>query len=200
MTPSEPDFPVVVLVCSLGGARALQQVLAPLPADFPAAIIALQHLDPRYASNLHERLNAVTPLTVRKAVDGHTLRPGYVEVAPSGHHLLLTSGDTLLLVNSLKRPSSRPSADLLLVSAAAVLGPRLLAVILTGTGDDGAVGTQVVTRHGGHTMVQDEATAASFGMPAATLAADSPGVPVALEDLAVAITARLMPGQPAETR
>jgi two-component system chemotaxis response regulator CheB len=200
MTPAEPDFPVVVLVCSLGGAEALQQVLSPLPADFPAAIIALQHLDPRYASNLHERLNAVTYLTVREAVDGHVLRPGYVEVAPSGQHLLLASGDTLLLVNSLKRPSSRPSADLLLVSAAAVLGPRLLAVILTGTGDDGAVGAQVVTRYGGRTMVQDEATAASFGMPGATLAADSPGVPVALEDLAVAITARLMPGRSVETR
>ena len=184
-------FPVVALVCSLGGADALRQVLEPLPADFPAAVVALQHLDPRRASGLPERLAGSTALRVRPAADGARLQPGVVDVAPPGRHLLLVGGDVLLLVNSSDRPTSRPSADLLLVSMAAVLGPRLLAVVLTGAGEDGAVGAQVVARYGGRTLVQDEATSQAPGMPAATVASDSPGVPVPLSELAAVIVAVL---------
>jgi two-component system chemotaxis response regulator CheB len=128
------------------GADALSRVLAPLAARLPAAVVALQHLDPRYATTLPQRLGAATALQVRVAVDGNQLQPGVVDVAPPGRHLLLGPGDRLLLVDSLDRPSPRPSADLLLVSMGAVLGDRLLAVVLTGTGDDGAVGVQVVSR------------------------------------------------------
>lgn len=186
-----PEFPVVALVSSVGGADALSRVLAPLPADFPAAVVALQHLDPRHASNLTERLAGATALQVRTAVDGAQLSPGVVDVCPPGRHVLLARGDRLLLVDSADIPSSRPSADLLLTSMAALLGPRLLAVVLTGRGADGAVGAQVVTRYGGRTLVQDEETAQSYGMPGATAAADSPGPPVALEALARVITEQL---------
>jgi two-component system chemotaxis response regulator CheB len=187
-----PDnFPVVALVCSVGGANALTRVLAPLPADFPAAVVALQHLDPHHASTLTERLAAATALEVRAAVDGTRLSAGVVDVCPPGRHVLLSRDDTLLLVDSGDRPSSRPSADLLLTSMAALLGPRLLAVVLTGNGADGAVGAQVVTRYGGRTLVQDEDSSQSYGMPGATEAADSPGRPVALEDLASVITERV---------
>jgi two-component system, chemotaxis family, protein-glutamate methylesterase/glutaminase len=185
------SFPVVALVCSLGGADALIRVLQPLRADLPAAVVVLQHLDPHYASTLTDRLAAATSLSVRVAVDGAQLRPAVVDVAPPGRHLLLAHDDRLLLVNSRDRPSPRPSADLLLVSMAAVLRERLLAVVLTGTGDDGAIGVQVVTRYGGRTLVQNEATSQAYAMPAAALAADSPDAPIALDDLAAAITAIL---------
>ena len=192
LRPDQPgDFPVVALVSSVGGADALSRVLAPLPADFPAALVALQHLDPHHASNLTERLAAATALEVRTAADGTPLRAGVVDVCPPGRHVLLSRDDTLLLVDSSDRPSSRPSADLLLTSMAALLGPRLLAVVLTGNGADGAVGAQVVTRYGGRTLVQDEDSSQSYGMPGATAAADSPGPPVALEDLARVITQHL---------
>lgn len=185
------SFPVVALVCSVGGADALMRVLRPLPSDFPAAVVALQHLDPAYASTLPERLADVTDLEVHAAEDGDRLRSGVVVVAPPGRHLLLAPGDVIMLVDTVGRPAPRPSADLLLTSMAAVLGPRLLAVVLTGGGDDGAVGTQVVVRYGGRTMVQDEETARSFGMPAATVASDHPGIPVALDELAAAISAHV---------
>ena len=120
-------FPVVALVSSLGGADALTRVLAPLPAGFPAAVVALQHLYPRQPSVLAERLGAATSLTVRVAADGARLTPGVVDVAPPGRHLLLAADDRLLLVDSTARAVPRPSADLLLVSMAAVLGRRLLA-------------------------------------------------------------------------
>ena len=177
-------FPVVALVCSVGGADALRRVLAPLPAGFPAAVVALQHLDPHHASTLTERLAAATTLTVRTAAAGARVQPGVVDVAPPGHHLLMTPDTGLLLVDSGERPASRPSADLLLVSMATVLGPRLLAVVLTGGGEDGAVGAQVVAHYGGRTFVQDEATAESYGMPGATVVADSPDVPMPLDAIA----------------
>ena len=163
------------------------RVLHPLPAHLPAAVVALQHLDPRHQSSLAVRLDAATRLRVRVAVDGAQLQPGTVDVAPPGRHLLLARDDRLLLVNSQQRPTPRPSADLLLVSMAAVLGPRLLAVVLTGTGDDGAVGVQVVHRYGGRTLVQDETTSQSYAMPAAALGTGSPDAPIALDDLAEAI-------------
>lgn len=187
MTPPgrrDQPLPVVALVCSLGGADALLRVLAPLPASLPAAVVALQHLDPRHATDLPKRLDRSTALRVRLAVDGGRLEEGVVDVAPPGRHVLLAGDDTLLLVNSGPRAVPRPSADLLLVSMAAVLGPRLLAVVLTGTGDDGAVGAQVVTRYGGRTLVQDEQSSQAYGMPAATVASDSPGPPVPLDHLA----------------
>lgn len=151
-------------------------------------MVALQHLDPRYTSTLADRLAAASSLTVRVAVDGARLRPGVVEVAPPGHHLLLAPGDRLLMVESLERPSPRPSADLLLVSMAAILGGRLIAVVLTGAGDDGAVGTQVVTRYSGRILVQDEASARAYGMPSASVSVDSPDRPIPLTELADVIT------------
>jgi two-component system chemotaxis response regulator CheB len=187
--PAGSSFPVVALVCSLGGADALVRVLGPLPAGFPAAVVALQHLDPRHASMLAPRLAAASALTVRAAADGAQLEPGIVDVAPPGRHLLLARGDRLLTVASLERPAPRPSADLLLVSMAAVLGARLIAVVLTGTGDDGAVGTQVVARYGGHCLVQDEESCRAYGMPSASAAAGSVRRPVPLTDLAGVVTA-----------
>lgn len=182
------SFPVVALVCSLGGADALLRVLGPMRADLPAAVVALQHLDPRYPSTLTARLQEACALTVRTAADGARLEPGTVEVAPAGSHVLLAQDDRLLLVDSGDRATPRPSADLLLTSMAAVLGPRLLAVVLTGTGDDGAVGAQVVVRYGGRTLVQDEQSAQAFGMPQATILADGPGDPVPLDELAEVIS------------
>jgi two-component system chemotaxis response regulator CheB len=183
-------FPVVALVCSVGGAEALIRVLRPLPADLPAAIVALQHLDPHHSSALTARLAAVTSLSVRTAVEGARLQPGVVDVAPPGQHLLLTHEDRLLMVHSRQQPAlPRPSADLLLVSMAAVLGPRLLAVVLTGNGEDGAVGVQVVNRYGGRILVQNQATSRAYAMPAAALDPASLDAPVALDDLAAVIAA-----------
>ncbi|MCW2613308.1 MAG: cheB [Frankiales bacterium] len=192
--PDQPDLAVVALVCSLGGAAALIEVLGALPEDFPAAVVALQHLDPRTASTLTQRLDAASPLRVRWAADGARLARGTVDVAPPGHHVLLARHDTLLLVDSTDQGRPRPSADLLLASMAAVLGPRLLAVVLTGTGEDGAVGAQVVARYGGRTLVQDRATAQAYGMPGAAVLANTPDPPVALTLMAAAIIAALRTG------
>lgn len=171
-------FPVLALVCSTGGLEALTAVLGPLPADFPAAVIALQHLSPARESQLAALLELHTELEVRAAADGDHLRPGLVLVVPAASHLVVGVDGRVRLVVSGSLPPARPSADLLLATVAVALQDRVTAVVLTGAGSDGAVGAQVVQAFGGTVLVQDEATAQVFGMPGATVAAAA-GRPVA---------------------
>ena len=162
-------MPVVALVCSAGGLDALTRVLAPLPADLPAAVVALQHLSPERPSQLAPLLDARTALAVRTARDGDRLIAGRVLVAPSGRHLLLTNDGTVALIRSGSLPPARPSADLLLTSLALTTGSRAIAVVLTGHGTDGAIGAAAVHRFGGVVVASDEATSLHFAMPSATI-------------------------------
>jgi two-component system chemotaxis response regulator CheB len=166
---------VVALVCSAGGLDALSRVLSGLPADLPAAVVALQHLSPDRPSELASLLAVRTSLTVRTAHDGDRLTPGRVLVAPSGRHLLLTNDGTVALVRSGALPPARPSADLLLTSLALTAGARAVAVVLTGYGTDGAVGAAAVHRLGGVVVTSDEATSLHFAMPSATITSAAAG-------------------------
>src|SRR5690242_9785063 len=100
-------YPVVALVCSTGGLDALTRVLGPLPADFPAAVLVLQHIDPEAFSSLPSILARRTALTVLSATDGLSLRPGQALVAPPGRHTLVTSQGTTALIESGARPPYR---------------------------------------------------------------------------------------------
>jgi len=162
-------FPVVALVCSTGGLGALTRVLAPLPADFPAAILVLQHIDPEASSSLKAILARRTALIVLDAAEGAELRPRQVVVAPPGFHTLVTSLGTVALIESGPRPPYRPSADLLLTSLALALGPRAVAVVLSGHGIDGATGATAVHHFGGLVIASDEASSTEFSMPSATI-------------------------------
>jgi two-component system chemotaxis response regulator CheB len=162
-------MPIVALVCSAGGLDALSRVLTRLPADLPAAIVALQHLAPDRPSELAALLDARTALAVTTARDGDKLAAGRVLVAPPGRHLLLTNDGTVALIRSGAVPPARPSADLLLTSLALTAGPRAIAVVLTGHGTDGAIGAAAVHRFGGVVLASDEATSLHFAMPAATI-------------------------------
>src|SRR6266508_583571 len=163
---------VVGLVSSAGGLDALNRVLAPLPREFPAAIVALQHLQPERASSLAEILGWHTKLTVKPAEDGERLRPGVVLVAPPGRHTLVRPDATIALIWSAQLPPSRPSADLLLSSMAVSLAERAVAVVLSGSGHDGTAGAAAVHRLGGLVVAQDQATSQEFGMPGSAIACD----------------------------
>jgi two-component system chemotaxis response regulator CheB len=163
---------VVGLVASTGGLDALGQVLAPLPADFPAAIVALQHIRPEHPSRLAEILGRRTALAVQPAHDGQRLQPGLVLVAPPGRHTLVCPDRTIALIGSGQTPPSRPSADLLLTSMALSCRERAVAVVLSGAGHDGTAGAAAVTRLGGLVLAQDQATSREFGMPGSAIAFD----------------------------
>lgn len=163
---------VVGLVASTGGLEALTHVLAPLPASFPAAVVALQHLRPDYSSRLSEILGRRTALQVQQARDGRRLEPGLVLVAPPGHHTLVCPNHTIALIDSGQLPPSRPSADLLLTSMALSCRQRAVAVVLSGAGHDGTAGAAAVKRLGGLVIAQDQATSREFGMPSSVIAFD----------------------------
>jgi two-component system, chemotaxis family, protein-glutamate methylesterase/glutaminase len=163
------ELDVIGFAASAGGLRALSAVLAPLPADFPAPIVIVQHLDPRHPSMLAGILARATPLLVKEAQEGEGLRPGVVFLAPPDRHLLVNPNATLTLTRTELVHFVRPSADLLFESLAASVKTRALAVVLTGTGSDGAMGLSGIKRMGGTTIVQDEATSEFFGMPGAAI-------------------------------
>jgi two-component system chemotaxis response regulator CheB len=169
----EPDFSVVALVASAGGLEALTRVLSPLPADFPAAIIGLQHQMPDRASHLTEILQRRSKLRLHVADEGSVLAPSCVFIAPPGKHTLMRMDGTLGLVVSGSYPPSRPSADLLLISLALCAGPRAIAVVLSGHGTDGATGATAIHDFGGVVIAADEASSQEFSMPRATIGRDN---------------------------
>jgi two-component system chemotaxis response regulator CheB len=162
---------VVAIVGSAGGVRAMEAVLGGLPRDLDAAVLVVLHLTPLHRSLLANILGRRTDLVVRQAQDGDQLQPGTVYVAPPDAHLLVTNGGTLRLDKSELVHHVRPSADVLLLSLAQNHGGRCLAVILSGTGIDGAAGAAAVKSAGGTVLAQDEATSEYFGMPGAAILA-----------------------------
>jgi len=162
-----PAFEIVALAASAGGLKALTDVLAALPADFPAALVVVQHLDPRHRSLMAELLGRRTALPVKEAQEGDRLEPGRAYVAPPNRHLLVNPDNTLSLTQTELVHFVRPSADLLFESAAASYRERAIAVVLSGSGKDGAMGVKAIKKMGGTVIVQDAKTSEFFGMPEA---------------------------------
>ena len=166
---NEHAFPVIALVCSTGGLDALTHVLGGLPADFPGAVLVLQHTQPDAPSSLPAILARRSRLVVKEATEGAVLAPGHVLVAPPGNHTLVTADGAVALIESGPRPPYRPSADLLLTSLALAVGRRAVAVVLSGHGIDGATGATAVHHFGGLVIASDEASSTEFSMPGATI-------------------------------
>jgi two-component system, chemotaxis family, protein-glutamate methylesterase/glutaminase len=156
---------VVAIAASLGGRKAISEILSALPADFPAAITVVQHLSPLYRSHMAELLSHRTALQVKDAWIGELLCPGIVYIAIPGKHLLVNLDGTLSLSDTPKVNFVRPAADLLFESVAASFNSRAIAVVLTGRHNDGAIGVQAIKKHGGTAIAQDEATCECFSMP-----------------------------------
>jgi len=159
----------VAIGSSTGGPPALQQVLAALPPDFPAAVVIAQHMPEGFTRMFAERLDRIVALRVQEAQGDEELAPGLVLVAPGGMNLLVQRGVGGRVFCRLEtpRPEDRyvPSADRLIGTAAEAYGKRLIALVLTGMGDDGAVGIRAARAAGGFTMAEAEESCVVFGMP-----------------------------------
>jgi two-component system, chemotaxis family, protein-glutamate methylesterase/glutaminase len=180
-------FEIVALAASAGGLKALTDVLAALPADFPAALVVVQHLDPRHRSLMAEILSKRTALRVREAKEGDALEPGLACIAPPNRHLLVNSGGTLSLSQSELVHFVRPSADLLFESTAASFRERAIAVVLSGSGSDGSMGVRAINKMGGTVIVQDQNTSEFFGMPGAAQKTGVADFVLPLEEIAPAL-------------
>jgi two-component system chemotaxis response regulator CheB len=192
--PSFPNtaFDVVVIAASLGGLVALSQVLSVLPADFPAAIIVVQHLSPSSPSQLVELLRYRTALSIKWAEQGDVLQPGMVYLAPPNHHVLVSGSGVLSLSQSAPVQFVRPSANPLFESVARFYGERSIAVVLTGRGRDGAKGVQAIKAQGGRVLIQDHSTCRAFSMPQAALRTGSVDFVLPLSVIANALLALVM--------
>ncbi len=182
-------FDVVGLASSAGGLTALSTVLGALPAEFPAAIVVVQHLDPRHRSLMAEILNRRTSLKVKQAEEGDQLCPATAYIAPPNRHLLVNPDGTLSLTQSELVHFVRPSADLLFESVAASYRDRAVAVVLSGSGSDGSMGVQAIKKMGGTVIAQDEATAEFPGMPSAAIQTRSVDFVLPLAEIASALVA-----------
>ena len=163
----EPFARLVVVGSSAGGVDALLTFVATLPSDFPAPIVVAQHLDPRRQSHLGEILSNRSVLPVRTVSGDQPLEPGIVYVIAADRDVEISDHALTVTAQTGASPSPRPSVDRLLATAARTFADELVAVILTGTGSDGATGAQAVKAHGGTVIVQNPDTATYPGMPLA---------------------------------
>ncbi|MFF0345157.1 chemotaxis protein CheB [Kribbella sp. NPDC004875] len=155
---------------SAGAVEAIQELAGGLPADLDAAVVVAIHISRFADSRLPAILSRSGPLPAVHGRDGDPLRPGSIVVAPPDHHLLVDGG-IVQLSSGPRVNRHRPSVDVMFASAARRAGPSTVAVVLSGTLDDGALGATLVSRAGGRVLVEDPATAAWPGMPRAALAA-----------------------------
>ncbi|MBI2918369.1 MAG: chemotaxis protein CheB [Chloroflexi bacterium] len=190
-----PAFDLVALAASAGGLPALSQVLSALPDSFPAAIVVVQHLDPRHRSLMAEILSRRTPMKVKEAQEGDQLLGGTVYIAPPDRHLLVNPDGTLSLTQSELVHFVRPSADLLFESAAASRKEQVIAVVLTDTGSDGSMGVQAVKKMGGTVIVQDRESSEFFGMPQAAIDTGDVDFILPLTEIASALVTLVMEGR-----
>jgi two-component system, chemotaxis family, CheB/CheR fusion protein len=158
---------LVVVGSSAGGVEALSILVGSLPTDFPAPIVLAQHLDPNKPSSLDGILQRRTPLPVELVTSSIQMERGKIYVVPSNRLVSIRDGHVEVQEDAHTHTRPRPSVDLLLSSAATAYGDRLIAVILTGSGSDGAIGAVDVKNAGGTVIVQDPKTARYPSMPMA---------------------------------
>lgn len=182
--PIPPGFKVVALSASAGGVEALGDILAALPADFPAAIVIVQHRTAEEPFELPKVLGRRTALRVEQAREGTALRPATVFLAPPDWHLLVNADSTLSLSQLAKLHHVRPSADRLFESLATSFKERAIAVVLTGGGNDGSGGVPIIKRMGGVVIAQDTSTAEVPGMPRSAIATGAVDFIVPLDGIA----------------
>jgi two-component system chemotaxis response regulator CheB len=158
---------VITMALSTGGPNALAETLAQLPASFPVPIAVVQHMPQTFTRFLAARLNQQLHLAVVEASDGQPVVAGTVYVAPGDYHLRLKRRGANI-VAALDQDAAvgahRPSADVLFRSVAELYGSHALALVMTGSGDDGLQGCEAVARAGGHMLIQDEATSVVWDM------------------------------------
>jgi two-component system chemotaxis response regulator CheB len=190
-----PRVGAVVLGASTGGPNMLAEVLSAFPADFPVPVFITQHMPPVFTRLFAERLDAILPLQVREALAGEQARAGQVWVAPGDFHLEVHREGALVKLLTHRGPPEnrcRPAVDVLFRSAARAYGAGVLAVVMTGMGQDGLKGCQAVTQVGGQVLVQAPATCIVGSMPQSVLQAGLAHQVVPLKDLGGEIVRRVM--------
>ena len=173
---------IVVIAASEGGLDPILHIVAALPTPCLASIFITSHVD-AHLIMLPEALDRAGKLPAEHAADGASIQPGHIYVALPDHQMVLEMG-RLRLRHGLKGGQSRPAADPLFQSAAEMYGGRVIGIVLSGGGDDGAVGLRTIKAHGGTALVQSPGDVAIPSMPLAALAADHPDACLSVDEIA----------------
>lgn len=186
-TPDHSDG-LVAVGASAGGPTALATILGGLPADFPAAVVIVQHMDKEFAPGLTAWFSTRTPLPVCVTQEGDRIEPGTVFLAGRDQHLILSSPRQLGYTGQPEVASYCPSVDVFFESVARQWRGTAVGVLLTGMGSDGAAGLQILRRAGHHTIAQDKGSSAVYGMPRAAVALDAAIEILALDKIGPRLT------------
>lgn len=156
---------LVIIGSSTGGPKAVEEVFAQIPANLPAGIVVVQHMPKDFTRSFAERLNNLFPFPVKEASDGDLIENGKVLIAPGDYHLTITAQKRVKLNQEERVMFLRPAVDVTMATLPAVFGKRILGVILTGMGKDGAKGMAQIKQAGGITIAQDRNTSTIYSMP-----------------------------------
>lgn len=160
---------VVAIGASTGGPVAIKQVLERLPRHFPWPVLIVQHMPAKFTRAFADRLNDQCAIVVKEAEDGEVLQAGVAYIAPGGRQMLIEgrSPSRIRVCDDSDQRLYRPSVDVTFGSAAKAFGNRILAVVLTGMGDDGTRGAKLLKNAGAMIWVQDAESCVVNGMPQA---------------------------------
>ena len=178
---------LVAIGTSTGGPMSLEQVLTPLPANYPGAILIVQHMPVGFTSSLAERMDRQCAMAVKEAEEGDTILPGHIYIAPGGYHLKICRSISKYSVVLSKNPCDMPhcpSVDVMMQSIAETWPGKVLGVIMTGMGNDGARGCRQMKQRGATIIAQDEASCVVFGMPREPIEKGIADVVKPLDDIA----------------
>ncbi|QPC84670.1 chemotaxis-specific protein-glutamate methyltransferase CheB [Phototrophicus methaneseepsis] len=177
---------IIAIGTSTGGPRALHQLLTNLPTNLHVPVVVVQHMPHEFIPGLARWLSHVTPLEVTVAQQGQELRAGQVIIAPGTHHLCVERHGLKLVARLSEEEYGqlyKPSVDVLFKSIVASCGPAAVGVIMTGMGNDGALGLLAMRERGAYTFSQDEYSSTVFGMPAAAIRVGAVEKAVSLSNL-----------------
>jgi two-component system, chemotaxis family, protein-glutamate methylesterase/glutaminase len=184
-------FPIVVVASSTGGPATWMKLAPYFGADFPAAVLVVQHMPGNFTGQFSQQLAEVAQIKVKEAESGEIITPGQIYVCPGSHHMRVLPNGRIALDDGPRINGYRPCADVAFESAAEFAGPLTIGVILTGMGNDGAKGVQAIKAAGGHTIAQDESTAVIFGMPQEAIKTGAVDQVLAIESIYQAVERRL---------
>jgi two-component system, chemotaxis family, protein-glutamate methylesterase/glutaminase len=185
-------FPVVVIAASTGGPQTLIKLVPRFPANFPAAVLLIQHMPGAFTSKFSQQLAEIAALKVKEAEQGELMRAGTMYVCPGSHHLRVSPTGRITLDDGPRVAGYRPCADLTMETVASFAGPMGTGVVLTGMGTDGSRGVRSIKTGGGHVVAQNEATSVIFGMPAEAIRTGHVDQVLGIDEIYTAIEKRVL--------
>ena len=186
------NLEAVVIGASTGGPKALYKVITALPDNIGVPILVVQHMPTGFTKAFADRLNLNSKLKVTEAQDGDKVEKNTVYIAPGGFHMEIGTDKKIHLNTEPTIWGVRPAVDKLFLSATIVYGSRLLSVILTGMGRDGAIGTAAVKDNGGITIAEHQSTCIIYGMPKAAFETGKVDEVIPLDNVAQEINKLVM--------